>query len=75
MNGDLYQQWLAQRREIAPPETLPDEIMGEVFELEQRRQEFWWLLLAQQVERSRIARCGMCGGALAIGGLPFLFLT
>jgi hypothetical protein len=33
------------------------------------------LRLIQWIEHSRAARCAVCGGALAIGGLPYVFLA
>ena len=70
-----YEQWLAERREDHPPAHLADQIMSHVMELERQRQNIWWLRLVQQIERSRVARWCVCGGALAIGSLPFFFFA
>jgi hypothetical protein len=70
-----YEQWLAERREICPPATLADQIMRQVAELEHQRLDIWWLRLVQRIEHSLAARWAVCGGALAIGGLPFVFLA
>lgn len=49
--------------------------MNQVVELERQRQSIWWLRLVQRVERSRAVRWGVCGGAFAVGSLPFVFLA
>jgi hypothetical protein len=66
---------LDERRSVSPPDKLPTQIMAKVEELERQRQLVWGLRLIQQVERSRAARWGVCGAALAIGGLPFVLLA
>jgi hypothetical protein len=75
MTDELYNQWLAQRRQELPPPNLPDEIMQRVGELEQHRQAVWWVRLLNRVERSRASRWAVCGGAMVVGCLPFLFLA
>ena len=75
MTDKPYEQWLAERREASPPATLADQIMSQVANLERQRRAMWWLCLIQRIERSRAARWAVCGGALAIGGLPFVFLA
>ena len=70
-----YEQWLAERREVSPPATLAVQIMSQVAELERQRRDIWWLRLIQRIEHSRAARWAVCGGALAIGSLPFVFLA
>ena len=75
MNDNPYEQWLADRRKVSPPATLADQIMSHVAELERQRQSVWWLRLIQRIEHSRAARWAVCGGALAIGCLPFVFLA
>ena len=70
-----YEQWLTERREVCPPANLTDQIMIQAAELERQRQSIWWLRLVQQIERSRVARWSVCGGALAIGSLPFFFFA
>lgn len=70
-----YEYWLAERREIAPPVNLSDQVMTRVMEFDRQRQNVWWLLLVEWIERRRLARWAICGGALAIGGLPYLFLA
>jgi hypothetical protein len=70
-----YEQWLAECRAVSPPATLADQIMSRVTNLERQRRALWWLRFVQRIERSRPARWAACGGALAIGGLPFVFLA
>jgi hypothetical protein len=75
MTDKPYEQWLAKRRSVSPPASLADQIMSQVANLEHQRREIWWLLLVWRIERSRAARWAVCGGALAIGGSPFVFLA
>jgi len=75
MTENLYEQWLAERRKVSPPATLADQIMSQVAELERQRQSVWWLYMVQRIEQSRAARWAVCGAALAIGCLPFVFLA
>jgi hypothetical protein len=77
MTDNPYEQWLAERREISPPATLADQIMRQVaeVELERQRRALWWLRVIQRIEQSRAARWAVCGGALAIGCLPFVVLA
>ena len=75
MTDNPYEKWLAERREVSPPATLADEIMSQVTELERQRRGLLWLRVVQRIEQSRAARWAMCGGALAIGCLPFFFLA
>ena len=75
MTDKPYEQWLAECREVSPPATLADQIMNQVASLDRQRRDIWWLRLVQRIERSRAARWAVCGGALAIGGLPFVFLA
>lgn len=75
MMREPYEQWLAERREVAPLATLADQIMSQVAELERQRRDVWWLRLIQRIEQSRAARWAVCGGALAIGCFPFVFLA
>ena len=75
MTDKPYEQWLAQRRDVSPPVPLVDQIMSQVANLERQRQNIWWLRLILRIEHSRAARWAVCGGALAIGGLPFFFLA
>jgi hypothetical protein len=49
--------------------------MSQVANLERQRRTIWWLRLILWIEHSRLARWAVCGGALAIGGLPFVFLA
>jgi hypothetical protein len=74
MTDRPYEKWLAERREVSPPATLADQIMGQVAELERQRRALWWLRVIQLIEQSRAARWAVCGGALATGSLPFVFL-
>jgi hypothetical protein len=74
MTDKPYEQWLAERRDVSPPATLADQIMSQVAELERQRRDLLWLRMVQRIERSRAARWAVCGGALAIGCLPFVFL-
>jgi hypothetical protein len=75
MTDGLDEKWLAKRREVSPPATLADQIMSQVAELERQRRTLWWLRMVQRIEQSRAARWAVCGGALAIGCLPFVFLA
>ena len=75
MTDKPYEQWLAERREVSPPATLADQIMSQVADLERERRDIWWLRVVQRVEQSRSARWAVCGGALSIGCLPFVFLA
>ena len=75
MNENLYEQWLAEHRKVSSPATLADQIMSQVAELERQRRALWWLRVVQRIEQSRAARWAVCGGALAIGCLPFVFLA
>jgi hypothetical protein len=73
MTDKPYEQWLAERRDVAPPATMADQIMSQVANMERQRRDIWWLRLVWRIERSRAARWAVCGGALAIGCLPFVF--
>ena len=75
MTDRSYEKWLAKRREVSPPTTLSDQVMSQVAELERQRRDLWWLRVVQRIEQSRAARWAVCGGALAIGCLPFVFLA
>jgi hypothetical protein len=75
MKDRPYEKWLAERREVAPPATLADQIMSQVAELERRRRDVWWLRVVQRIEQSRAARWTVYGAALAIGSVPFFFLV
>ena len=75
MTDKLYEQWLAKRREVSAPPTLADQIMSQVAKMERQRRDVWWLRLVQRIEQSRAARWAVCGGALAIGCLPFVVLA
>ena len=75
MTHQPYEQWLAECREASPPVALADQIMSQVANLERQRRDIWWLCLIQRIEQSRAARWSVCGGALAVGGLPFAFLA
>ena len=77
MTDNPYEKWLAERREISPTATLADQIMRQVaeVELERQRRALWWLRVIQRIEQSRAARWAVCGGALAIGCLPFVVLA
>ena len=75
MTDTPYEKWLAERRELSPPATLTDQIMSQVVDLEHQRRTLWWLRAIQRIEQSRAARWAVCGGALAVGCLPFVFLA
>jgi hypothetical protein len=75
MTDDFYSQWLAERRAVFPPAAFADQIMSRVVELDRQQQTIWWVLLVRRVERSRAGRWAVCGGALAVGCLPFAFLA
>ena len=65
---DEVQQILAQYERLR-------EGAEKLMELERQRQSIWWLRLAQHVENSRAGRWSVCGGALAMGSVPFVFLA
>ena len=75
MTDRPYEKWLAERREVSPRAPLADQIMSQVAELECQCRDLWWLRVVQRIEQSRAARWAVCGGALAIGCLPFVFLA
>jgi hypothetical protein len=75
MTHNPYDRWLAERRQVSPPAALADQIMDQVAALERQRRDLWWLRVVQRIEQSRAARWAVCGGALAIGCLPFVFLA
>ena len=75
MTENPYDEWLAKCREVSAPAALADRIMNEVANMEHQRQSLLWLRLVQRIERSRASRWAVCGGALAIGCLPFVFLA
>ena len=75
MTDQPYKQWLAERRDASPPATMADQIMSQVANMERQRRDILWLRLVWRIERSRAARWAVCGGALAIGCLPFLLLV
>jgi hypothetical protein len=75
MTDKSYEKWLVNCRSASPPVSLVDQIMSQVANVERERRAIWWLRLIQRIEDSRLARWAVCGGALAIGGLPFVFLA
>ena len=75
MTDKPYEQWLAERRKVSPPATLADQVMSQVAELERQRRGLLWLRVVQRIEQSRAARWAVCGGALAVGCLPFVALA
>ena len=75
MTDKPYDKWLAERRTVSPPATLADQIMSQVANMERLRRDIWWLCLIQRIEHRRAARWAVCGGALAIGCLPFVVLA
>ena len=75
MTDKPYEQWLAKRREVSAPATLAAQIMSQVAKMERQSRDMWWLRLVQRIEQSRAARWAVCGGALAIGCLPFVVLA
>jgi hypothetical protein len=74
MTDKPYEQWLAERRDVSPPATMADQIMSQVANMERQRRDLLWLRMVQLIERSRAARWAVCGGALAVGSLPFVVL-
>jgi hypothetical protein len=74
MTYQPYEEWLAERRKVSPPATLADQIMSQVTDLERQRRGLLWLRMVQIIEQSRAARWTVCGGALAVGSLPFVVL-
>jgi hypothetical protein len=75
MTDRPYEKWLAERRQVSPPATLADQILSQVANMEHQRRGIWWLRVVQRIEQSRAAQWAVCGGALAIGCLPFVFLA
>ncbi len=75
MVDNPFDEWLAKRRNVSPSETLVDQIMSRVENLEHQRPDTWPLRLIPRIEQSPAARWAVCGGALVIGGSPFLFLA
>ena len=75
MTEHPYEQWLAKCRATSAPAALADRIMSQVAKMEHQRRSLWWLRLVQRIERSRASRWAVCGGALAIGCSPFVFLA
>jgi hypothetical protein len=75
MTKNPYDEWLAKCREVAAPAALADRIMSQVANMEHQRRSVLWLRLVQRIERSRASRWAVCGGALAVGCLPFVFLA
>ena len=75
MTENPYEQWLAKCREVTPPSALAENIMSQVANMEHQRRSVWWLRLIQGIERSRAALWAVCGGALAVGCLPFVVLA
>ena len=72
---ERYEQWLAKCREVDSPDELADQIMAQIVALDCKRRRSLWLRVVHQIERSRVTRWSVCGGALAIGGLPFFVLA
>ena len=70
-----YEHWVAERRAASPAADLSDQIMDQISELKSQRPSDWWLSLVEQIESKPGARWAVCGGALMIGGSPFLFLA
>ena len=75
MTENPYEQWLAKCREVSTPAALADRIMCQVARMEHQRRSLWWLRVVQRIERSRASRWAACGGALAVGCVPFVFLA
>jgi hypothetical protein len=75
MTNTPYERWLTERRAASAPATLADAIMCHVTELERQRRALWWLCMVQRIEQSRAAQWAVCGGAMAIGCLPFVFFA
>jgi hypothetical protein len=75
MTENPYDEWLAKCREVSAPTDLADRIMSQVANMEHQRQSLLWLRLVQRIERSRASRWAVCGGALAVGCVPFAFLA
>jgi hypothetical protein len=75
MVDNTFDEWLAKCRNVSPPVALVDQIMNQVENLEQERRDTWWSRLIPEIEHSPTARWAVCGGALAVGGSPFVFLA
>ena len=69
-----YEHWLAQRAEVIPPAELSDRIMSQVIVLDKQHHN-WSTVWLHRVESNRVGQWAVCGGALAIGCLPFFFLA
>ena len=74
MKDSPYEKWLAEHRKVSPPAILTDQIMGQVAELECQRRDLWWIRVVQRIEQSWASRWAVCGGALAVGCVPFVLL-
>jgi hypothetical protein len=74
-NLDPYDEWLLKCREVSASAALADRIMSQVADLERKRRSVWWLRLVLRIERSRASRWAVYGGALAVGGAPFVFFA
>jgi hypothetical protein len=75
MTNRPYEQWLMERREVAPPAVMADQIMNQVANMDRQRRDIWWLYLVWRIERSRAVRWAVYGGAVAVGVLPFVLLA
>jgi hypothetical protein len=72
---DGFDQWVAHRRNVQPPEDLSELVMQQINDTRAVYQQTLSFRILQQIERSRLARCCACSGALAVGCFPFLFLA
>ncbi len=75
MTIERYDEWLSERRAVQPPADLTDQVMRRVHAMDLQQRGGLWLRLVDRIERSRAARWSLCGGALAVGSLPFFFLA
>lgn len=70
-----YERWLEMRRGMRPPAELSNQVMTQIMDLERGRRTAGLLRLMELMERSRAVRWGVCGSALAVGAVPYLFLV
>ena len=69
----MYDEWIANRRAVAPSCELTDRVMALVEERDVQRKRS--VRLADRMNESRPARWAACLAALLAGSLPFLFVA
>ena len=70
--NQLYKKWINERRHVVVDASLVPNIMRQVNQTTDSVEESWWSRLFQRMEESWTARCVACGGALAVGCVPFI---